>query len=77
MDCGKRLGDIAHHWPVPLNAQNINNPEITLNHDNLRLVCKECHDKYPGHGVRRSLTPTLRFDSDGNPIAPHRFDRKI
>lgn len=70
MDCGKKLGEIAHHWPTPLNPSNIGDPAISLNHDNLRLVCKECHDKYPGHGVNKSLTPRLEFDAEGNPIPP-------
>lgn len=70
MDCGERLGYIAHHWPVMLTAETVNDPDIALNHENLRWVCKECHDKYPGHGVAPSLTPLIRFDADGDPIPP-------
>ena len=70
MDCGERLGYIAHHWPVMLAAETVNDPDIALNHANLRWVCKECHDKYPGHGVAPSLTPLIRFDADGDPIPP-------
>lgn len=35
-------GDIVHH-KVRLNAANINNPAITLNFDNLELLCRDCH----------------------------------
>lgn len=35
-------GEIVHH-KIVLSPQNINNPEVTLNHDNLMLVCRDCH----------------------------------
>lgn len=35
-------GEIVHHI-VPITPDNIDNPSITLSHDNLRLVCRECH----------------------------------
>ena len=28
-----------------LTPNNINNPEITLNHDNLQYLCLECHNR--------------------------------
>lgn len=37
-----RPGTIVHH-KIFLNENNINNPEITLNMDNLQLLCRECH----------------------------------
>lgn len=42
--CGKRLGYIVHHKEL-LTEHNINNPMISLNHELLEYVCKECHDK--------------------------------
>lgn len=36
-------GDIVHH-KVYLTPDNINDPNITLNWDNLELVCHACHD---------------------------------
>lgn len=69
-DCRENLGEIAHHWPVMLTAENINDSEVSLNHRNLRWVCKECHDKYPGHGVAKPITPLLLFDANGDPIPP-------
>lgn len=37
-----KAGEIVHHrtWITP---DNINDPDITLNWDNLRLLCRECH----------------------------------
>ena len=36
----------AHvHHIIWLNADNYTNPEISLNHANLRAVCIECHNK--------------------------------
>jgi 5-methylcytosine-specific restriction enzyme A len=37
-------GYIVHH-KIHLTPDNINNPEVTLNWDNLEYLCKECHDK--------------------------------
>ncbi len=70
-DCGRRLGEIAHHWPVPLTEQNISDPMVALNHDNLRWVCKPCHDLYPGHGVAKPDALLLRFDANGDAIPPY------
>lgn len=69
-DCHERLGEIAHHWPVPLTAQNISRPEVSLNHQNLRWVCKACHDLYPGHGVAKPLTALVTFDANGDVVPP-------
>lgn len=35
-------GEIVHH-KIPLTPSNINNPEITLNHLNLEMLCRNCH----------------------------------
>ena len=35
-------GEIVHH-KIHLTADNINDPNITLNWDNLELVCRKCH----------------------------------
>ena len=37
-----RAGRIVHH-KVHLNADNIDDPNVTLNWDNLELVCMDCH----------------------------------
>lgn len=34
--------EIVHH-KIELNPSNINNPDVTLNFDNLEAVCRDCH----------------------------------
>lgn len=34
----------AHHI-IPLTPENITDPEISLNLDNLLLLCRDCHEK--------------------------------
>lgn len=42
--CHQELGKIVHHkeWLTP---ENINNPYIALNHDNLKYDCQTCHNQ--------------------------------
>lgn len=40
-------GEIVHHI-AELDPDNINDPNITLNFDNLRLVCRKCHAEEHG-----------------------------
>lgn len=35
-------GEIVHH-KIHLNASNINDPSVTLNWNNLVLLCRDCH----------------------------------
>jgi len=35
-------GEEVHH-KIRLTPENINDPSIALNHDNLELLCKNCH----------------------------------
>lgn len=35
-------GVIVHH-KIHLTPENINDPDITLNYDNLQLLCRDCH----------------------------------
>ena len=37
-----RAGEFVHH-KIHLNADNINDPDITLSFDNMRLLCRACH----------------------------------
>lgn len=37
-------GVIVHH-KIYISPENISNPNITLNWDNLELVCRACHDE--------------------------------
>ena len=44
--------EIVHHV-TELTPENINDPSITLNPDNLRAVCRECHAVEHGARPRR------------------------
>lgn len=56
-------GVIVHH-KVELTPENIGRPEITLNHDNLELLCREHHAQ--AHGARQRR---YKFDELGRVIA--------
>ena len=43
---------IVHHV-VPINANNINDPTVTLNWDNLQAVCRDCHKELHTNKVIR------------------------
>lgn len=45
--------EIVHHT-VYLNEENINNPSITLNFDNLEALCRECHAKEHELGIGKA-----------------------
>ena len=46
-------GEIVHH-KVFLTPENINDPNITLNWQNLQLVCRDCHAEiHKGETARR------------------------
>ena len=59
-------GKIVHH-KVYLTPQNIDNPAVSLNWDNLELLCQECHNKE--HHRDRATAEGVRFDEDGNLVA--------
>lgn len=74
-ECHKNLGYIVHH-EIILSPENINDPDVSLNHDHLKYVCKECHDQYEGHGVGHGkVRPLCIFDEDGQPISLRECDR--
>jgi len=57
-------GWIVHHKTY-LTADNIYDPNITLNFDNLEYLCQDCHNK-EHHRQRTTLRKGLMFDSEGN-----------
>lgn len=57
-------GRIVHHRET-LTPENINDPDIALGWDNLKLVCEDCH----GREHRREQTMRYRFDDSGE-VAP-------
>ena len=63
--CGKP-GYILDHI-VELTPDNINDPMITLNHDNLQYLCTPCHNRK----TFEKYSPVrygLGFDAEGNLI---------
>lgn len=42
---GSKERPLEVHHKIPLTAENLNDPKVTLNWDNLELLCKSCHDK--------------------------------
>lgn len=61
-ECGQP-GEEVHHIQE-LTPDNINDPDITLNWANLKLLCHSCHDKTK----RPQFTSTrddVRFDESG------------
>lgn len=72
-ECRERLGFIVHH-KIILTQQNINNPDIALNCEYLEYVCKDCHDKFEGHGVGHGEKPIVIFNEQGEPIARTKID---
>ena len=65
-------GEIVHHR-IEIDPININHPEITLNHNNLELLCRECHQMKHDHvsgwkvyneGRRKKKNSKMRYVVD-------------
>ena len=75
-ECRRQQGYIVHH-KVILTQSNINDPDIALNHEKMKYVCKDCHDEYEGHGVGHGkVKPLCIFDEHGQPISLREIDRR-
>ena len=57
-------GDIVHH-KIHITPDNINDPAVSLNWDNLELVCRSCHMKLHGNRKRYSVDPAGRVTPRG------------
>ena len=62
--CGLN-GTHVHHIKY-ITDYNIHNPEITLNEDNLTLLCLDCHNFE--HMESKFMREDIMFDDDGNTI---------
>ena len=58
-----KAGKIVHHKKY-ITPMNINDPYITLNHDNLEYLCDYCHKKEHGQAFD-TVQEGLRFNSKG------------
>lgn len=63
--CG-RPATIAHH-KRHITPENVSDPNVTLNFDNLEALCVECHNKE--HFGTGSTAPGLSFTGDGQLVA--------
>ena len=64
--CG-RPALIIHH-KIYLTADNIGNPDVSLNWNNLECLCLDCHNKEHGYFTKHMADRTYIFDGDGNII---------
>lgn len=62
----KRPGYIVHH-KTHITDANENDPEITLNWDNLEFLCIDCHNKE--HFAQEITRNDVKFDKKGQLIA--------
>lgn len=53
---------IIHHKTY-LTDENLNDPSIALNHDNLEALCFDCHNN---EHFKKSISSRWKFDEDGN-----------
>ena len=75
-ECRRQQGYIVHHKET-LTQSNINDPNISLNHEKMKYVCKDCHDEYEGHGVGHGkVKPLCIFDENGQPSSLREIDRR-
>lgn len=72
-ECHKQVAYIVHHTEI-LTPDNIGIPEVSLNHELLKYVCKECHDEYDGHGLKKKNELLCEFDELGQPISKRECD---
>ena len=62
--CGA-LGAIVHH-KRPLTPDNIDDPLVSLNEENLETLCRACHAI--AHGAAPPIADGLAFDENGNVV---------
>lgn len=62
----QRRTGIVHH-KIYLNDINIDDPNLTINEDNLEGLCKECHELE--HHKDEIVRIEYKFDEDGNLVA--------
>ena len=60
--CGA-LGEEVHH-KIRLTVLNVTTAEISLNQENLELLCKKCHNV-----EHKRFSKSQQFDEDGNLIS--------
>jgi len=65
--------EVVHH-KTPLTPENVDDPAVSLNPDNLVALCHDCHTEAHrrlGTGAmngRKVEEPRVRFDEEGNVV---------
>ena len=54
------------HHTILLTPENINDPYVSLNHEHLQALCKECHNTTHGNG--EAIRDDVMFDERGDLI---------
>ena len=62
----ERPGYIVHH-KIYIDSSNVDDPEVTLNHDNLEYLCQSCHNK-EHFGGADIIREGLEFNEHGELI---------
>lgn len=55
------IGEEVHH-KIRLTIDNVNDANISLNQDNLELLCRDCHNEEHGRFKKKNV----EFDENGN-----------
>lgn len=63
--CNKPANRYIVHHIIPITPDNINDYNITMNKDNLMLLCLPCHN-----AVHSNDNNSIIFDSEGNVYYP-------
>ena len=50
---GSKEQPLEAHHKIPLTDENIHDPKVTLNWDNMELLCKPCHDEEKERKAKR------------------------
>lgn len=63
------VGKILDHI-IEINIHNINDPDITLNWDNLQFLCQTCHNQktHGTNGITDAIPEGCMFDENGQLI---------
>lgn len=66
VECGRPAEEVHHI--KHLTPQNINDPNVTVNPDNLKSLCRECHfNEHKGeHGNGRKNAEEYKYEFDSN-----------
>ena len=45
INAGSKKRPLEAHHKIPLTDENVDDPKVSLNWDNMELLCKTCHDE--------------------------------